>query len=888
MSRLLHGVRIPLITNAGGIRYLLRDEFATDLAAPLPATFPMSPGPGIWTPRDVEGKISIASGWANFGAQATAVYSEEDLVCKDIPITRTPGRLIICKWKCTTDGPQYPLALVTSTTPAWNHTNVEAGFWRSAANTLSVISNAALGPAVTAFVADGTEYLLAIALRAAGAKFYIKGGAYTYWRELYPTTTGSTATLYLAAAGNTAVFAVSFLRGPATAWLDSPLVSDGFSARLGILAISMDDDGNMDDWLELADDAAAYGYKISLNLETDPAAGAISAPEWAALQTKFDAGHDITSHTRTHPDLSSLDGLTIQYVGTGTACAMTIAGNALTTAVTAGPGGEDLNIDLTNASYDKLTELKNYIDGLGAYTCALGNANTTQTKTVNLADVAGQDIRTAPYTALLDATKYYADEITGSKADLEANLTGYTCKVLTYPHGNSSAGSRAAALAAGYLGGRNTTAQANNLYNIPDIFLIKAYSPTAAFGDPPDAATINTFLSGLCTNGQAGVIVAHDFATNYSRAYWATVLAAINAWQTANPGKLQVKTLSDAVQYIVDNGTTADSVAYTRIIDPGSSDGLGHAEGVAGSVGTGGGGKTYSSGGATWGVGGAAAFNAPTEGVENCNDSPFDNAAQWTAQAGWTVAGGIATRAATAGTNLLTNTGGTAAVVGGWYRIEADVIRNAGSVFLGMGSNGLYAFSSSGAKVETLRCTSAGKPLIYAGNTFAGTVDNFSVKRSTLNTLFSAVQLSTADIFASIELTIAMAFQGGMVINLDSVSSPSNFLLAYYNVADGKVYLSKCLGGTWSNIAGFPATAGYSAGAGLAVRKIGLIYYVWYNGVLIGTWTADAGTDANIVNNTLHGRFSTGNGPSEVSLDNFVVYLTGAGGEYDILNKWSN
>lgn len=66
---------------------------------------------------------------------------------------------------------------------------------------------------------------------------------------------------------------------------------------------------------------------------------------------------------------------TIQYTGTGTACALTLdpAGN-LTTTVTAGPGGEDLSIDLT--AFDTVANLVAYFETLDVYSAILTGDGT--------------------------------------------------------------------------------------------------------------------------------------------------------------------------------------------------------------------------------------------------------------------------------------------------------------------------------------------------------------------------------------------------------------------------------------------------------------------------------------------------------------------------------
>jgi hypothetical protein len=68
------------------------------------------------------------------------------------------------------------------------------------------------------------------------------------------------------------------------------------------------------------------------------------------------------------------------------------------------------------------------------------------------------------------------------------------------------------------------------------------------------------------------------------------------------------------------------------------------------------------------------------------------------------------------------------------------------------------------------------------------------------------------------------------------------------------------------------------ANATIRVIKDGTEYRLFYNNVAIGS----AGTisDSAIINNTLHGLFSTYSGNT---LDNFVLWARGTGNEYSAL-----
>jgi hypothetical protein len=191
---------------------------------------------GTWAKRDVESKIAFTSGWAEFTPQATPVYAEQDIVCSAPAITRAAGVGVASKFRCTGDGSFVPLALVTSATPTWNATHVEAAFHRAAtALSLTATYNATEGPIIATFVADGTVYRLAlIADGTAGYKYLIKGGVFTNWTLLFRSVLGNTASLYAAMAGYNAAFGADFGRGPLYAIvLSNPLLLDTFSGAFG-------------------------------------------------------------------------------------------------------------------------------------------------------------------------------------------------------------------------------------------------------------------------------------------------------------------------------------------------------------------------------------------------------------------------------------------------------------------------------------------------------------------------------------------------------------------------------------------------------------------------------------------------------------------------------
>jgi hypothetical protein len=78
-------------------------------------------------------------------------------------------------------------------------------------------------------------------------------------------------------------------------------------------------------------------------------------------------------------------------------------------------------------------------------------------KSEDLADVASQDIKTAPYLLLMDKTQLMTDEIGWAKAWMNANLTGLPAnRVYIYPGSYEDTSTEAIAVSAGFVGGRGS------------------------------------------------------------------------------------------------------------------------------------------------------------------------------------------------------------------------------------------------------------------------------------------------------------------------------------------------------------------------------------------------------------------------------------------------
>jgi hypothetical protein len=132
--------------------------------------------------------------------------------------------------------------------------------------------------------------------------------------------------------------------------------------------------------------------------------------------------------------------------------------------------------------------------------------------------------------------------------------------------------------------------------------------------------------------------------------------------------------------------------------------------------------------------------------------------------------------------------------------------------------------------------------------------DDVSAKKITLADMFATRNMGNANVDISVPLTVAAGTRSGIVLCLDSVVTPANFIVANH---DGtSAMLTNCVGGTYTSL--ISSAAAYADGRILRVVKSGNNVDLYYNGVQIGTTQAVA--DAGITNNTRHGMFSTYSG----------------------------
>lgn len=292
--------------------------------------------------------------------------------------------------------------------------------------------------------------------------------------------------------------------------------------------------------------------------------------------------------------------------------------------------------------------------------------------------------------------------------------------------------------------------------------------------------------------------------------------------------------------------------------------------------------------GITWGVYTGKAVNTPTEGLDLLTDGGLENWTSATDLTSWTE-----TVSGTSTVNQETSVihGGSSAArfdidasnstgkirqnnsgfsIGDWvaFRVWAKS-GTAGKTIITSLIDELYGgfirttTTSYVAYLSTARLVSlVGAKLnleIYNLSATSASLyfDDISVKKITASTMFATLNALASDVIIKGAWNIVVGIQAGVIMNLDSVASPLNFVYLLHN-GTANLALYKCVNGTHSMVYQNTGTA-YVAGANIELRKTTTTtYQVWYNGSQVG---ADQTIDsAAINNNTIHGLISTGGG----------------------------
>lgn len=268
--------------------------------------------------------------------------------------------------------------------------------------------------------------------------------------------------------------------------------------------------------------------------------------------------------------------------------------------------------------------------------------------------------------------------------------------------------------------------------------------------------------------------------------------------------------------------------------------------------------------GDTFAISSNKAVNTPSEGADVIVNGGFDADTDWTKGSGWSIGGGLASKAP-----------GSATVISqtvepltphGWWRHSITVAAVAATVIPTFGGAQGSAMGT-GSYTEEQRCGSGSGFGYQSTTTFEGTVDNSIVKPLTLAELIASVDSGKANARIQANITALARHPVGVIARVDNTVTPGNFLVAYLSSVAGVIntcVLLKCVGGLYTLL--ISASITYSAGAPLGIICNGSNVELYYNNLKVGS--TQTVSDAGILSNTRHGMFSAS---AQCSVDNFAV-----------------
>lgn len=114
-------------------------------------------------------------------------------------------------------------------------------------------------------------------------------------------------------------------------------------------------------------------------------------------------------------------------------------------------------------------------------------------------------------------------------------------------------------------------------------------------------------------------------------------------------------------------------------------------------------------------------------GVEKVVNGGFSTDTDWTKGTGWSISGGVATKVAGTASNL-TPAVALVPTVGKVYEVVYTLTHTAGTATISFGAGAGSAKSASGTYTEKLLASTTGNLTVAADASFAGTIDNISVR----------------------------------------------------------------------------------------------------------------------------------------------------------------
>lgn len=290
----------------------------------------------------------------------------------------------------------------------------------------------------------------------------------------------------------------------------------------------------------------------------------LTSAKWDDIALLASRGHELASHTMSHPSLTNLNALVVTYSGSGSAATLTKSGSTVTTSITGAPEN-NLTIDL--AQYPLVRHLKNYIAGESAkgYTCEYATGSPQYTQSTNMTDVAAHDIMSA-YTWQVDPDDFYPYEL-GESRDLITTEVGtrypslgFECRTFIHPNDDTDATVRSY-VAQYYDGARGKNSDSSydltagvRIYGVWDMYIPQFFGDSGDFNGLSDDE-VRRRMSALCSwlnyTGAIVLIYAHQ-VSEVSLEKWAVII------DTISKSNCDTMTLGQAIDFLK-TGTASGS-----------------------------------------------------------------------------------------------------------------------------------------------------------------------------------------------------------------------------------------------------------------------------------------------------------------------------------------
>jgi hypothetical protein len=182
------------------------------------------------------------------------------------------------------------------------------------------------------------------------------------------------------------------------------------------------------------------------------------------FQSWINAGWDVNCHSVSHQYYVFPNAFTLRYTGTAASSVTLSISNKQFTITAPGDSNAQVSWNLASSGTDMAPSGLDTLGGLiytlnqrGVFSVTADPNMKTAVKSEDLADVASQDIKSAPYLLLTDKVRLMTDEMNWALAWMNTNLTGLPAnRVYVYPGSYEDPSTEAIAAAAGFAGSRGS------------------------------------------------------------------------------------------------------------------------------------------------------------------------------------------------------------------------------------------------------------------------------------------------------------------------------------------------------------------------------------------------------------------------------------------------